>query len=188
MPYIVVEKPKIVTISYRQTESDKDYGSCLWARFNFDQKNYSLSIESDCGNFSNAWYPTPDRESFLHLCSRFDSQYLLDKISSRSVIDAKATLKTLMTFLQEYNEEAYEGLDEVDFEDLNTACHSYLGEYYTLEAINSVLEDTKFAGKYSEFDIASCIEKDYPSGVKRIVDIYRDYIQPVVRQLAKEDA
>ena len=29
---IAVEKPEIVTISYRQEQGDKDYGSCLWGR------------------------------------------------------------------------------------------------------------------------------------------------------------
>ena len=52
---IAVEKPEIITISYRQERGDKDYGSCLWARFNFDLKHYSMTIESDCGNYCARW-------------------------------------------------------------------------------------------------------------------------------------
>lgn len=51
MPIIAIENPEIMTVSFRQTRDDKDYGSCLWARFNFDLKHYHLSIESDCGNY-----------------------------------------------------------------------------------------------------------------------------------------
>jgi len=78
---VTVEKPKIVMLMYRQERSDEDYGSCLWARFNFDLKHYSMSIESDCGNYSYGWTPTPDAESFLQLCARFNWEYFLDKIS-----------------------------------------------------------------------------------------------------------
>ena len=49
MPTVAIENPEIMTVSFRQTRNDKDYGSCLWAGFNFDTKNYHLSIESDCG-------------------------------------------------------------------------------------------------------------------------------------------
>ena len=87
MAIVKIEMPEITTVSFRQEKSDKDYGSCLWARFNFDTKHYHLSIESDCGTYGNGWVPTPDHETFLQLCSRFDEGYLLDKLDNRSVVD-----------------------------------------------------------------------------------------------------
>ena len=32
MPIVAIENPEIMTVSFRQTRNDKDYGSCLWAR------------------------------------------------------------------------------------------------------------------------------------------------------------
>ena len=42
-------QPNIVALEYRQEQSDKDYGSCLWARFYFNLDRYELTIVSDCG-------------------------------------------------------------------------------------------------------------------------------------------
>lgn len=188
MPYVVIEKPEIVTISYRQTKGDKDCGSCLWARFYFDTKNYALSIESDCGSYSYGWTPTPDSETFLHLCSRFEPGYLLNKISNRSVVDGVATHKALIEFLVDYDEYAYEILSEIQREALENACHSNGQDYAVMKAILDELNETGFAGSCSEYDIACCIEMTYPRGAKKIVEIFRDHIQPVVRKLVKEEA
>lgn len=189
MPYVVVENPEIVTISYRQTKGDKDYGSCLWARFNFDTKHYSLSIESDCGSYGYGWYPTPDSETFLHLCSRFESEYLLGKISSRSVVDGAATHKALTEFLADYDDYAYEVLSECQRAELEAACHSNGQDYATTKEIFDALDGTGFEGSCSEYDIACCIEMTYPNGAKKIAEIFRDHIQPELQKITgyKED-
>lgn len=185
MPSIFVEKPEIVTIQFRQNRDDKDYGSCLWARFNFDTKNYHLSVESDCGSFSYGWYPTPNSETFLHLCSRFGYLYLLIKISTRSVVNGNATYQSLIAWMEDYDEHGYECLSEIQREELENACHCSGNDYAVLRAIMQALEDTDFEGSCSEYDIACCVEMDYPSGAKKIVEIFRDHIQPVVRKLAE---
>lgn len=186
MPYIVIEDPKIITISYRQTKDDKDYGSCRWARFNFDTKNYHLSIESDCGIFTNGWYPTPDSETFLHLCSRFEGGYLLDKVSTRSVVNGDATYKSLIAWMEDYDEYGYERLSEIQREEIENACHSNKNDYAVLRAIQEALEDTAFEGSCSEYDIACCVEMDYPSGAKKITEIFVEHIRPVVKKLTEE--
>ena len=183
MPYVVVENPEIITISYRQTKGDPDYGSCLWARFNFDTKNYHLSIESDCGSYGNGWYPTPDRETFLQLCARFDEGYLLDKIDNRSVVDGEATYKALMEFLADYDGCAYEALTSKQLKDLEDACRSNRKDRDCYDNIVDELEYTEFSGSLSEYDIASCIEMTYPAGSKKIVQIFKDYIQPQIRTI-----
>lgn len=187
MPLIAIEKPEIMTISYRQTKEDKGYGSCLWARFNFDLKHYSLAIESDCGNYSYGWLPTPRTESFIHLCGRFDKLYLLHKLSSKSVIDEAATFERLKEFLKDYDEEGYENLTEDDLKILEDACVSFDDGHAVVNEIQKALDDTDYSGSCCDYDIACCIVKDYPNDVKRIVDIFHDHIQPVVRKLAEED-
>lgn len=184
MPYIVIENPEIVGISYRQTTNDKDYGSCLWARFNFDTKNYTLHIESDCGNFAYGWYPTPNSETFLHLCSRFEPLYLMDKISSRSVVNGCATHKNLIEWMEDYDEYGFECLSDIQRQEIEESCHSSRNDHAVLREILKALEDTEFEGSCSEYDIACCIEMDYPSGAKKIAEIFRDYIQPELRKIS----
>lgn len=187
MATVNIEHPEIITVSFRQERGDRDYGSCLWARFNFDRKNYFLSIESDCGSYSNGWYPTPETESFMHLCARFDWLYLVDKISTKSVVDGDATYKSLMAFLEDYDEYGYELLSNIQVQEIEEACHSNRNDHAVLAAIQRALEDTPFDGSCSEYDIACIIENDYPRGAKKIADIFRDYIQPVVKKIVEDE-
>lgn len=185
MPYIVIENPEIMTISYRQTKEDKDYGSCLWARFNFDLKNYSLNIESDCGNYSHGWVPTPDSETFLHLCARFNWEYLLGKISCQTVIDGNATFQKVKELIEQLDEDVFASIDEETMEQIENACYGHHDDTAAYLAICDILGENGFC-EYDSYDVACCIEKDYPAGAKTIARIYRDYIQPEVRKLEKE--
>ena len=184
MPNVEIEKPEIVTIVYRQQRGDPDYGSCLWARFNFDTKHYHLSVESDCGSYGYGWCPTPDHETFLHLCSRFDGGYLLDKISNRTVVDGEATYKTLMEYLEDYDSFAFEALPEIKREELENACRCNKTADDVMRDVLDDLDDTAFPSSISMYDIACCIEMTYPRGAKKVVQIFKDYIQPELRKLS----
>lgn len=186
MATVKVETPEIITIAFRQEQSDEDYGSCLWARFNFDQKNYHLSIESDCGSYGNGWCPTPDHETFLHLCSRFGEGYLLDKIDNRPVVDGKATYKALMEFLEDYDPFAFRTLPEIAREELENACRCNKTADGIMRDVLDDLDGTAFLG-ISFYDISACIEMTYPRGAKKIAQIFRDYIQPEVKRLAEKE-
>ena len=183
MATVKIEQPEMITVSFRQERGDKDYGSCLWARFNFDTKHYHLSIESDCGTYSNGWVPTPNHETFLHLCARFDEGYLLEKLDNRSVVDGKATFKSLMEHLEDYDCIAYEELTVRQLEYLENACCCNRTDRDCLDSIMNELDDTGFSGSCSVYDIACCIETTYPEGTKKIVQIFKDYIQPELRKL-----
>ena len=178
------ELPDIVTISFRQEREDKDYGSCLWARFNFDKKNYSLSIESDCGSYSYGWCPTPDHETFLHLCSRFDEFYLLDKISNRTVVNGDATFKNLTETLKDYDDYGYEVLTAKQMQIIEESCYGNRNDSDAFASITDAFDGTLLEGSLSEYDIACCIEMDYPRGAKKIVEVFRNYIQPELRMLS----
>lgn len=184
MAIVKIELPEITTVSFRQEKGDNDYGSCMWARFNFDTSHYSLSIESDCGNYCYGWYPTPDTETFFHLCARFDWLYFIDKMSSKSVIDEKQTFNALKECLEDYDEEAYANLTKTDMELLEYACCSYDDGYAVVAEIQSALDDTDFYNRLCDYDIACCIVKDYPNSAKKIADIFRDYIQPEIKKLS----
>lgn len=181
MPKVTNETPKIVTLLFKQEQSDPDYGSCLWARFNFDLKNYHLSIDSDCGNYSHGWIPTPATESFLELCARFDGEYLIYKMSDRSIIDGDQTLENVKELIEEYNT-----LDEFAREEIDSACHSYIrDETGTVYAITDALHEAGIKN-ITMYDISCCVEKDYSNNAKKIAEIYTKYIRPAVRDLVPE--
>ena len=187
MAIVKVETPEIITISFRQERGDQDYGSCLWARFNFDVRNYHLSVESDCGSYGNGWIPTPKHETFLHLCARFDKEYLLDKIDNRTVVDGAATYKDLLEYLEDYDSFAYEALSEESREELEHACRTCRTADEAMNEILDILSDTPFPSGISAYDVACCIEMTYPRGAKKIAEIFWDYIRSEVKRLAAKE-
>lgn len=177
--------PKIITFEFHQEKTDKDYGSCMWARFNLDLTNYSMSIESDCGNYAYCWLPTPQTESFLKLCSRFDRGYLLDKLSEKSVVDGERTWKNLEEIIKDITEVLTEEQDE-DIEEIKDACYSGYDERYVHDAIESAIRYTRLENKIEDYDIWESITKDYPAGAKKIVDVYMTYIVPAIKKTLEE--
>ena len=181
---ITVEKPEIITLLYRQEKTDTDYGSCLWARFQFDLKNYTLHIEGDCGNYTHGWFPTPDHETFLHLCSRFDSEYLLYKLSGRSVIDSEATWKAVKELVEETIEDSlFDNLDEYDWQQLESACYHCRDQRDVMDGIFDALKYTELSGKIETEDLWGAIEMDYPATAKKIVSVFINCIQPFIKTM-----
>lgn len=135
---VTVEIPRIVSIIYQQERSDSDYGSCLWARFYLDLQNYHMSIESDCGNYSYGWCPTPDRESFLHLLCRMDKSYLLDKLAKRTVVNSEATFEAMKEMLE--SEEINLSDDLMD--ELKEACYHKRTADSVYNDVSSAFKDT----------------------------------------------
>ena len=183
---VTIEKPKIITLLYRQEKDDKDYGSCLWARFYLDTENYTMAIESDCGNYSYGWVPTPNSESFLQLLARMGVDYLLNKISSQTVVDGEATWKAVEEYMQEAS--AYEGvvLDADEWESIKDACHASNNNQEILDE----LEDATPFALWRELDhewLWGLIEKDYSAQAKKIGSIFDTCIRPKIKELLAEE-
>lgn len=175
MAKIEVKKPRIVTFEFCQDETDKDYGSCLWARFHFDTENRSLMIESDCGNFSYNW--PPEKESFLKACTQFKSGYLLGKLSSLSVVDGDKTFENVKELINDVVE------CEWDEEDLSAACHCSHKDCVVYDAIAGSIaslfaHDTDL---FENYDLWEYIRTDYPANAKKIVEIYCEHIVPAIK-------
>lgn len=66
MAKVSTRTPPLISLYFCQERGDPDYGSCLWAVFNFDLERYELSITSDCGNYAYGWVPTHKSESFMN--------------------------------------------------------------------------------------------------------------------------
>ena len=182
---VTVEKPSVITLLYQQEKTDADYGSCLWARFYIDTKNYTLSIESDCGNYVHGWLPTPDSESFIQLLARMDQGYLLYKISNESVIDGDATAAAVLELVKEYAECECIDLDKWDLEQISDACHHHNDERDLVAAVLDAVISTPLrkALETDTYDLYSAVVKDYPTNAKKITEVFADCIRPVVKTL-----
>lgn len=182
---ITIEKPEIIALLYRQEKTDADYGSCLWARFYFDTKNYTLSIESDCGNYSHGWTPTPEHESFLKLCARFDEEYLLYKISDKTVVNAEETWKAVKELLKEVVECSVleDDLDEYTWNEIESACYHNRSQRDAYDAIMDALTYSCVKDRVEFEDLIGAIEMDYPTNAKKIVSVFVQCIQPFIKTM-----
>lgn len=185
-------KPNIVRIAIHQEKVDPHYGSCLWGYYDFDIDRYMLNIQSDCGEAAYRWCETPDSESFLHLMARIDDDYLMNKLFKAEEVDVSATVAEVREHLgvgddwqddsltDEEREEREEALEELEglLEDVS-------GSY---GAVQKALEDWNYDHDFDIDCIYEDVATDYTAWQKRIVEIFRDYVQPKIREIIKEGA
>lgn len=183
--------PNIVRIAIHQEPDDPRYGSCLWGYYDFDLDRYMLNIQSDCGNASYRWCETPDYESFLHLMARIDDDYLINKLFKCEEVDVSATVAEVREWLgigededyqdddltDEEREEREEALDELEglLEDVSASYGA------TMKA----LEDWNYDHDFQLDCAYERVVTDYTAWQKRIVEIFRDYVQPKIREIVK---
>ena len=165
---------KILTLEYRQDPEDKDYGSCIWARFYFNLDKYELNITSDCGSYGHKW-PADKNESFLELMSRSSKDYILRKIYGKAdIFDYERTKGRL-----------YELYTEP--EDIKQ--HDYIFEEIESEYIpNEAGDFVRQFDEYNEGYFADTFEMPeyvYPSDVLRVCGIFEKDIIPVIKQILK---
>lgn len=195
------ETPEIVRFSYRQEKGDGreqggqddrkredgygemlPYGSCAWANFDFDTKEYNLSIASDCGYYGYGWTVTKS-ESFLELMARISSDYLLNKLGEESVVDWAATREAIEDAIEDldYDEDekgdAIAGLDTLEY------------DYQLTENIGAttVLIENWNEEHLRISDIYEYIRTDYTGDLKRIAQVFERFIQPEIRKYLREN-
>lgn len=173
-----VEKitPRTYTYTLTPDKTDEEYTSCMWARFVFDCDNCTLNISSDAGDYSYEWGHN-EHEDFMHLMSRVDKEYLLNKLSSRSVFLLEESKKEMIKQIE------YDGWDcyGIESEDEWEGCKqdildiSYgISEEMYLINLDNIIPDIDFE--------SIVIEKDYPYGAKVIVDMFEKYLQPQIKE------
>lgn len=169
-------KPNTLCLEYRQEKGDKDYGSCLWARFMFNLDRYELTITSDCGNYGYKWCEST-KESFLELMARCDYGYMLDKLYGRAnIFDYEATKKHIYEILGNYDDDDKEKLDEIFDE-----CECY-GEPESAEEFLQVFGRNN-DGYFT--DMWEYVQYDYPANALKIVQVFEDCIRPKIREFLK---
>lgn len=185
---VTIEKPEVITLLYKQEKGDEDYGSCLWARFYLDTKNYTMSIESDCGNYLYGWAPTPNSESFLQLLARMDAEYLLGKISQTTVIDGTATAEEMLKLIKEVAYVKCIELDEFDLQQITDACYHHRDERDLVDAVLDAVIPTEVrnALEIDTYCMYSAVEKDYPAGAKKITEVFKNCIRPFIKSMEEK--
>lgn len=169
-------KPNTLCLEYRQEKGDKDYGSCLWARFMFNLDRYELTITSDCGNYGYKWCETPSSESFLHLMARCDWGYMLDKLyGSADIFDYEATKETF------YKNYVYDELDKEKMDSIFEDVEEY-GTPESAEAFLSKFESADYDDYFDHSDIWELVEYGYPGNALKIVHVFEDCIRPKIRE------
>ena len=134
------------------------------AVFLLDTVNYTLSVESDWGEFCYRWCAS-DRETFKALMLRVGGDYLCNKISDRSEIDWKKTKRHAIKSFFRYGhckdrEKVKEFLNEIKRVDHN--------EIRFYDFVCSYAPDLWEGGFF---------EKDYPMKAKVIVTIFERYLK-----------
>lgn len=182
---VTIETPEVLVLKYQQEKTDEDYGSCLWARFYLDLQNYTMSIESDCGNYVHGWTPTPEHESFLKLLARMDGDYLLYKISNQTVIDGDETCKAVMEMVKDIAESELVELDDFDLDEIKDACYHHNDERELVEAVldASLPISVYTALERNTYELCGCVVKDYPTNAKKIVSVFVSCIRPKIKEI-----
>lgn len=179
---IEAQRPNIVRIAYHQEKGDPNYGNCLWAYFDFDLDRYMLNIQSDAGNAAYRWCETPDHESFLHLMARIDDDYLLYKLFEERVVDIDATKGLIREWLADMD------MDMGEIDDAMEALDNALDDFDVERNIglaHCVVEqwnDDNDLGIDMAYEL---VKTDFTAGEKRIVRIFADHVQPMIRDLLK---
>lgn len=191
---IKVEKPNIVRISYYQEQGDPHYGSCLWAYYDFDLDKYMLNIQSDCGNSAYRWVATPKTESFLHLMARINDDYLINKLYRETNVNIDATLAEVKDWLGIGEDEDYQlDLSDDEREEREEALEELkdlFDEWGDIrpDAAGHILEEWNCDHGFDLDCVWERVVTDFTAWQKRIVQIFRDYIQPKIREMVREEA
>ena len=162
--------PNILCFEYRE---DKDYGTCLWARFMFNLDRYEMTITSECGIYGYKWRETPDSESFLELMAKCDKEYILNKIYGKAdIFDYDAT-----------KEHIYECCchDDEDKAILDRIFENIEWDYEPNEVIDFMRKfdeenDGYFSGTW-EFP-----QYKYPADAIKIVSVFDECIRPKIKE------
>lgn len=168
-------EPKTYTYKLIPNKGDKEYTSCMWAEFTFNCDDGRLSINSDAGDYSYEW-GFNQHEDFMHLMSRIDKEYLLNKLSSRNAFLLKESKESTIEIMEHNGWDCYGIKSEEEWKNykqdilnINTC-----SEETFFRTIEDIIPDIDFE--------SIIIEKDYPYGAKVIVDLFKKYLQPKIKE------
>jgi len=175
--------PDITQHIFRFGKDDGDiYCRCMWARINLDHRTYTMSANTDCGNYTYQWTPTPDSESFLALMCRIEKEYLMGKISSQVFDFEKSKKKNILSVKRWWSDIKKDNQTNKDRQRILSQIKDI--EECSEEIFYSEMEQ---ATEYL-LDIDSiCTEREYRAGVISFADVFCKYLQPILKSKLKSE-
>lgn len=163
---LIVKTPNITQYHFMFEPSDENYTSCLWARINLDHDTFTMTATSDCGDYSYSWCVT-ETESFAHLMARLGADYLLGKISDRNVFEFEESKAELLKMKDDYefSEDQIWEAENLD------CCGGEMFAHFCVDTLNIHTDDLPIVTRY-------------PYGAIRFVQIFTEYLQPILREEA----
>lgn len=159
MAKVSTRTPPLISLYFCQERGDPDYGSCLWAVFNFDLERYELSITSDCGNYSPC------------------------------VINEEATFEAVKELMEawgvDFSETDRWGYPVFDMDEIKDCCYQS-NERDVHDALERKFEGTSME-TCDDYDLWSCIQKDFTTNAKKIVQVFMEYIRPVCKKISDDE-
>ena len=189
---IEVQTPNIVRIAYHQEPGDPHYGSCLWGYYDFDIDRYMLNIQSDCGNAAYRWHETPGSESFLHLMARINDDYLMNKLFKDEEVDIDATVAEVREYLgigedEDYQDDGLTAWEREEREEALVELEGLLAECTSEGHAMRIVEDWNSDNDMGLDCAYERVVTDYTAWQKRIVQIFKEHIQPEIVKLAADE-
>lgn len=183
-------KPNMIQFNYHQDNSDKDYGSCLWADFIFDLDKWRLIIDSDCGKYICDWLSEwirlkkngkeEDENAFLKFICSLNDDYLIEKIARKDYINSQKTFENFKNALENKD------IDDYCLALLKEACFSSSYDSICFNIRELALNYRESFEELLYIDYCYFIEMDYSRSVKTIIKIFRQYIIPEIKDYIRE--
>lgn len=166
------ETPHVMMYKLKCDNEEEDKDRCAWANFTLDFDMRRLSIHSDLGDFDYVWGPS-DNQPLMQLLSEVTEEYLLSKISSRSIFDIVETKNELIKDVKagwwDYGVEEADAIINAinEIPDITT-------EESWLNAVKDIIKNIEFV------DIP--VEKRYPHNARLIAKFFIKYLQPEIKK------
>lgn len=169
-------EPRVITYRLVTDKRDGEYAFCMWSKYIFDCDSGRLTVNSDAGDYTYMWGYNFNEE-FMHLMSRVDEEYLLNKLSYRSVFKIEESKAGTISNIKKHGQ-YYIDIDS----------HEQMGSI--VEKISDIVNDASEEEFIREvYDILPGadwedieVEKDYPYGARIVVRMFIKYLQPKIKE------
>lgn len=118
-----------------------------------------------------------------------DSGYLLDKLASPCVINEEATFEAVKELMEAWDVDFSEtdrwGNPVFDMDEIKDCCYQS-NERDVHDALERKFEGTSME-TCDDYDLWGCIQKDFTTNAKKIVQVFMDHIRPMCKKLSLSD-
>ena len=174
---IKIEELNTSIIKYRL--HDKKNGAVLY--YTLDLDKYQLSIQGEvCGSYK--WCETPDSESFLELMVRCSSGYLVNKLFEKD-FSCTESIKTVKRYIKESGFFYIKEDERNCLREISEICADS-PDFFIGQVVN-ILKDYNI--NYDDYEVWSCVEKDYKYWDRKAISYFCNNIKPKLRKRMGEN-